>query len=60
VRDSFALRAISCASVSLQLSGFMDQGTAGNARGQLVGSGVWVQVAEIFKTGQKIQKLRAS
>jgi hypothetical protein len=35
----------------------MDQGTAGNTRGQLVGSGVWVQVAEIFKSGQKIQKL---
>jgi hypothetical protein len=33
----------------------MEEVTAGNRRGQLVGSGVWVQVAEIFKTGQKIQ-----
>jgi hypothetical protein len=55
VRDSFALRAISCASVSLPWPGFIDEGTAGNARGQLAGSGVWVQVAEIFKSGQKTQ-----
>jgi len=33
----------------------MDKGTAGITRGQLAGSGVWVQVAEIFKTGQKIE-----
>jgi len=38
----------------------MDKVTAGNTRGQLVKSGVWVQVAEIFKGGQKIQKLHAS
>jgi hypothetical protein len=43
--------------VSLQLPGFINEGTAGNTRGQLVGSGVWVQVAEIFKGGRKIQKL---
>jgi hypothetical protein len=60
VRDSFALRAVSFASVSLQQSGFMDKGTAGITRGQLAGSGVWVQVAEIFKTGQKIENPYAS
>jgi hypothetical protein len=38
----------------------MDEGIAGNAWGQLVGSGVWVQVAEIFKSGQKIQNPHAS
>jgi hypothetical protein len=38
----------------------MEKGTAGNTRGQLVASGVWVQVAEIFKTGQKIQKPHVS
>jgi hypothetical protein len=38
----------------------MDKFTAGNTRGQLVGSGVWVQVAEIFTSGRKIQKLVAS
>jgi hypothetical protein len=35
--------------VSLQLPGFIDEGTAGNARGQLARSGVWVQVAEILQ-----------
>ena len=35
----------------VSISGFIDEGTAGNARGQLAGSGVWVQVAEIFKGG---------
>jgi hypothetical protein len=38
----------------------MDKVTAGNAWGQLAESGVWVQVARIFKSGQKIQKLHAS
>ena len=38
----------------------MDEVTAGNTRGQLVGSGVWVQVPEIFKSGQKIRKLHVS
>jgi len=38
----------------------MEKGTAGNTRGQLAGSGDWVQVAEIFKSGQKIQKLHVS
>jgi hypothetical protein len=38
----------------------MDKVTAGSMRWQLAGSGVWVQVAEIFKTGQKIQNLHAS
>jgi hypothetical protein len=33
----------------------MDEVTARNARGQLVGSGVWVQVAEIFKAGQEFK-----
>ena len=39
--------------------GFMDKITAGNTWRQLAGSGVWVQVAEIFKSGQKIQKLHS-
>jgi len=38
----------------------MEEGTAGNTPGQLAGSGDWVQVAEIFKTGQKIQKPHVS
>jgi hypothetical protein len=38
----------------------MDKSTAENTRGQLAGSGVWVQVAEIFKMGQKIQNLHVS
>jgi hypothetical protein len=42
------------------MPGFMDKVMVGNTRGQLAGSGDWVQVAEIFKTGQKIQKLHAS
>ena len=33
----------------------MDKVTVGNTRGQLAGSGVWVQVAEIFRTGQKFK-----
>jgi len=38
----------------------MDESTAGNTQRQLAGSGVWVQVAETFKSGRKIQKLHAS
>jgi hypothetical protein len=41
--------------VSLQLPDFIDKRTAENTRSQLAGSGVWVQVAEILKTEQKIQ-----
>jgi hypothetical protein len=37
----------------------MEKGTAGNTPGQLAGSGDWVQVAEIFKTGKKIQTGKA-
>ena len=59
MRESFALRAISYALVPLQQSGFVEKDTAGNTPGQLAGSGDWVQVAEIFKGGQKIQKLHA-
>jgi len=33
----------------------MDEGTAGNTRGQLVGGGVWVQVAEIFRPDRKFK-----
>jgi hypothetical protein len=33
----------------------MEKLTPGNSGRQLVGSGVWVQVAEIFKSGEKIQ-----
>jgi hypothetical protein len=60
VPDCFALRAISFASVSLQLPGFMDEGTAGNTSGQLVGGRVWVQVTEIVGDLQRIQNSHAS
>src|SRR5712692_9868778 len=45
-------RNLMCVAVT-SMAGFMDEGRAGNTRGQLAGGGVWVQVAEIFKTGQK-------
>ena len=42
------------------MTSFMDEGTAGNMRGQLVGSGDWVQVAGIFTGEQKYRNQHAS
>jgi hypothetical protein len=38
----------------------MDEGTVKKTREQLVGRGVWVQVAEIFKAGHKFRNPHAS